>query len=260
LLYASVETGYRSGGFSGAVGFSTYQPEYLTAYTLGLKNRFLDNRLQLNVEGFLWNYRNQQVNHVSLDINGNSANFTENIGRSRIYGVEVEGRALVTPTTLISADVQYLHAQNISFVYTAGATTPPLTGCPFALAADPRFYNINCSNEPAYNSPRWTVNLAAQQTIPMGDYQIVVGADTQYKSSRVAGFAYLAEEILGSVWRSDAQISFGRADDRWSIQAFVRNIEDNRTPVFMSTHPTASILIAGTTPPRTYGVRGSFRF
>jgi iron complex outermembrane receptor protein len=62
------------------------------------------------------------------------------------------------------------------------------------------------------------------------------------------------------VWRSDAQISFGRADDRWSIQAFVRNIENNRTPVFMSTHPTANILIAGTTPPRTYGIRGSFRF
>jgi iron complex outermembrane receptor protein len=55
LLYASVESGYRSGGFSAAAGFETYQPEYITAYTVGSKNRFLDNRVQLNLEGFLWN-------------------------------------------------------------------------------------------------------------------------------------------------------------------------------------------------------------
>lgn len=45
LVYASVESGYRSGGFSAAVGFETYQPEYITAYTLGSKNRFFNNRV-----------------------------------------------------------------------------------------------------------------------------------------------------------------------------------------------------------------------
>ena len=52
LLYASVETGHRSGGFAPATGFETYEPEYITAYTLGSKNRFFDNRVQLNVEAF----------------------------------------------------------------------------------------------------------------------------------------------------------------------------------------------------------------
>jgi iron complex outermembrane receptor protein len=262
LAYASVETGYRSGGFSAAAGFETYNPEYITAYTIGLKNRFFDNRLQLNIEGFRWDYRDQQVNHVGLDLLGRTANFTENIGSSRIYGVEVEARALVTHNTLLSADIQYLHAENRSFIFTTGvASGPPLTGCPFAISpTNPAVYNVNCSGFQSYNSPRWTMNLAAQQTIPLDDYQIVLGADTQYKGRRNAGFAYLAEQNLPSVWRSNAAISFGRADDMWSIQAFVRNIENNRTPVFMSVHPTASILISGTTPPRTYGVRASFRF
>ena len=30
-------------------------------YTAGLKNRFLDNRLTVNVEGFYYDYRNFQV-------------------------------------------------------------------------------------------------------------------------------------------------------------------------------------------------------
>jgi iron complex outermembrane receptor protein len=262
LLYASVETGYRSGGFSAAAGYEHYDPEYITAYTLGVKNRFLGNRLQLNVEAFLWNYRNQQVNHVGLDLAGRTANFTENIGSSRIYGVELEGQALITPTTLFSADVQYLHAENRSFVYTQGvASGPPAVGCPYAVsAANPALYNVDCSSFPAYNSPRWTVNLAAQQTIPMGTYQIILGADTQFKSSSYIGFQYLAEERIASNWRSSAQILFGRADDRWSIAAYVRNIENNRTPLFEGMHPTANILAAGTLAPLTYGARLSFRF
>ena len=41
FLYGSAEKGYRSGGFNLAVGFPTFQPENIVAYTLGSKNRFL---------------------------------------------------------------------------------------------------------------------------------------------------------------------------------------------------------------------------
>ena len=114
LLYATVESGYRAGGFSPATGFETYQPEFITAYTVGTKNRFLNNRVQLNLEGFLWNYNNQQISHVGVDLSGRAANFTQNVGKSRIKGFEVEGRVLITPTTLVSADVQYLDARYLS--------------------------------------------------------------------------------------------------------------------------------------------------
>ncbi|MEO6338701.1 MAG: TonB-dependent receptor, partial [Caulobacteraceae bacterium] len=61
LLYASVSTGFKSGILFSATGRNYSEPETLTAYTIGSKNRFLDNRLQLNVEGFYWDYKNQQV-------------------------------------------------------------------------------------------------------------------------------------------------------------------------------------------------------
>lgn len=261
LLYASLETGYRSGGFSAAAGFESYQPEFITAYTLGSKNRFFDNRLQLNVEAFWWEYKDQQVNRVGLDINGRTANFTSNVGRSRIKGVEVEGRFLLTPDSLISANVQYLDAKQRSFSYTAGPGQPPLTGCAVSFnAASASPYTVNCAGLTSYNSPKWTVNLAGQQTIPLGSYKLVAGVDTQYKSRRPIGFSYVPESFVGPNWTTNAQLAFGADDDSWTIAAYVRNIENNRIPLYSSLHPTALFLIAGTTAPRIYGVRGSFRF
>ena len=261
MLYASVETGYRSGGFSAAAGHEDFDPETITSYTLGMKNRFLNNRVQLNLEAFIWDYKNQQVNHVGLDINGRPANYTENVGASKIKGVEVDGRFLITPNTMVSADVQYLDAVQKSFVYKAGPGLPPLTGCAVSFnAASTSPYTIDCSGLASYNSPKWTINLAAQQTIPIGEYQLIIGADTQFKGMRNIGFAYLPQQTLPGVWSSDAHIQFEPADGHWFVSAYVRNIEDNRTPNYSSTHPTASILIAGTTTPRTFGMRAGIKF
>uniref|UniRef100_UPI0015767528 TonB-dependent receptor n=1 Tax=Sphingomonas bacterium TaxID=1895847 RepID=UPI0015767528 len=261
LLYATVESGYRSGGFSAAQGFETYQPELITAYTAGIKNRFFDNRVQLNVEGFLWNYSNQQVSHLGLDLSGRTAQYIQNIGTSRIKGVEVEGRVLVTKNTLISTDIQYLDARDRAFTYQQGsATGAPLTGCSFALAANPAFYNVSCAGKQAYNSPRWTVNLSGQQTFPLGAYKVVAGGDTQYRTSRTVGFEYLPEQLVAATWMTNAQLSFGPADDRWSVAGFVRNIEDHRILNFATTHPLANALVGGSTAPRTYGARASVKF
>lgn len=261
MAFASVETGYRSGGFSAAAGFETYNPEFLTAYTVGIKNRFFGNRVQLNLEGFWWDYKDQQVNFVGLDINGRTANRTQNVGKSRIKGFEIDGRFLLTPTTLLSADVQYLDARTQQFSYPAGPGNPPLTGCNVSFnAAQQSPYTVDCSGQESYNSPKWTMNLGAQQTIPLGEYRFVLNADTQYKGSRNIGFAFLPEQRVAANWTSNAQIQFGPESERWSIAAFVRNIENDRIPIYTSTHPTAAFLTSGLTPPRTYGARASVRF
>lgn len=261
LLYASVETGYRSGGFSLASGYETYDPEFITAYTIGSKNRFLDNRVQLNVEAFYWRYRNQQVSHVGIDRAGQQGNFTENVGKSSLKGVEVEGRVLATRTTLLSADAQYLNTNYKTFSYQAPlGTAPPYTTCGVSLAANPAFYDVDCSGKPAFNSPKWTINLAATQTFELGDYKIVVGADTQYRSRQAIGFEYRPSQFAPSNWRTNAVISFGNIDDHWDISGFVRNIEGDRTPTFASNVAIGNVDIVIPSAPRTYGVRLSGKF
>ena len=186
--------------------------------------------------------------------------YTQNIGRSTIKGVEAEGRVLITPTTQVSADVEYLDARNDSFTYlTVGY---PYTNCGVsaagATATGLPLFNVNCSGLPAYNSPKWSVNLAAQQTIPLGDYKLVVSADTQYKTSRYTYFDYASEQIQRASYTTNAQLSFGPASGQWSVSAFVRNIEDNRllsAPIAFSPFVAAYL-----TPPRTFGGRISYKF
>jgi len=262
LLYASYETGYRSGGFSLASGHETFQPEYLDAYTLGLKNRFFANRLQLNLEAFVWKFRDQQVTHTGIDSHGLQANFTENVGRSTNRGFELETQFLALQDLLVSADAQYLDASYDSFVYQVPVgNAPPFVGCPYAVnASNPAFYTVNCSGKTAYQSPRWTVNLGIQQTFHLGSMQLVAQADTQYKTSRVVAFEYLPYQIVGPNWQSNAQLSLSPDSSKWTVAGYVQNIEDHRNEVGAPIYGVGGLTTMVTTAPRTYGMRISARF
>ena len=260
LLYGSVETGYRSGGFNTAEGFSTYQPEYITAYTIGSKNRFFDNRIEANAELFVWNYRNQQVSHLADDAAGNIANITQNVGRSINQGVELEGRYLVTPSTILTANVQYLDAHYGDYVY----DVPVLGGVPFTgcrvSPASATLLQVNCSGKPSYNSPQFTLDFGAQQTWRFRAYKIVAFVDTQYLTRRYVGFDYQPNELAPSVWHTNAQLTLSPDYAKWSVAVFARNLEDNRYPTQAVENPFADTLVDTTVPPRTYGVRVSTRF
>ena len=259
LLYASVETGYRSGGFSLAVGYPSYQPETITAYTIGLKNRFLDNRLQLNLEGFYWRYKNQQLLHTGVDLAGNNVNFTQNIGKSDLFGGEIEGRFLLTPRTIVSTDTQYLHTREHDYVYNVPTgSAPPRVGCP--ITPGTTAYLVNCSGQPAYNSPKWTINIGGEQTLPLGAYKVVLGVDSQYKSSFYSGFDYLPSELVRARWLTSAQVAFSPQNDRWSIAAFVRNIENNRLLTYSVSANNGTLISGYVSDPRTYGARLTFKF
>ncbi|MEO7691008.1 MAG: TonB-dependent receptor [Sphingomonas sp.] len=259
LLYASVERGYRSGGYSLAAGYETYAPEFITAYTIGLKNRLFDNRLQLNLEAFWWDYTDQQIGRVGIDKNGNQGQFSQNIGQSTIKGVELDAQFLATRDTLLSANVQYLKTKYDSFVFTQPVgPTPPLTGCRTSLAAG--LYTIDCSGLPAFNAPTWTINLAAQQTVHLGDFKLVGGVDTQFRSERYVQVEFLPQELIGDTWTTGAQLSFGPENDRWSITAFVRNLEDHRIVVNTPLYGLGSSLESTTSAPRTFGARVNVTF
>ena len=262
LLYASVETGFRSGGLQPVSGYEIYKPETITAYTIGSKNRFFDNRLQLNIEAFFWKYRNQQLASITLDAEGNQGFFIKNIGRTTNYGVEAEARLLATPSTILNAQVQYLYTKYDSFHYTVPTgNAPPFTTCASSVdAANPSVRDVDCSGKPAYNAPRWTVNLGVDQTFHLRDYKIVASVDSQYRSSRWVGFEFAPGQFVGPTWQTNAQLSFGPASDAWSIAGYVRNIENNRFAVNANEFAIGNAIVATTNPPRTYGVRGSVKF
>ncbi|WP_375398107.1 TonB-dependent receptor [uncultured Sphingomonas sp.] len=259
LAYASVETGFRAGGFSLSNGYETYQPEYITAYTAGLKNRFFDNRVELNLELFYWKYRDQQISHLGVDRAGQTGNFTQNVGRSINKGFEISGRVLATQDTVLTGNVQYLDATYQSFLFQVPVTggVPPLTGCTLT-AASATLDNVDCSGKPAFNSPRWTVDLGVQQTFHLGDYRLQALVDTQYRSGRYIAFDYVAPEYQRRTWQTNAQLIFSPESGRYSIAAFVRSVENNR--YLTGGGNFGGLFELGTANPRTYGARVSFSY
>lgn len=258
LLYASIETGYRAGGFNPD---AAYGPESITAYTIGSKNRFFGNKLQLNIEGFYWKYRDQQLSFLGINSVGAIGLLTQNIGRSVAKGVEVDALAQVTSSTLLRANVQYLDSEYKSFTYVTPAR--PFTGCAVTSSAGPTGapFTVNCAGFPLFNAPEWTVNLGAQQRFALSDgLEILFDADTQYRSSRFTNFSFTEPDRQGRTWLSNAQVSLLVDDGRWSVAAFVRNIENERFQTFSTAVPASNLYISINAQPRTYGVRLSTRF
>lgn len=256
LLYAAYETGYRGGGFNFTTDIfhQQYRPETINAYTIGAKNRFLENRLQLNLEAFYWKYKDQQIAHLGVDSTGAAAFFTENVGDSRNYGSEVEAQYLARPNTLLSANLQYLNAKYTNFSY--ATTFPPPTRCQVsAPGAGSQASIVDCSGLQALRSPTWTLNFGLQQTIPVGDTRIVLQGGARYQSDTYLGFELLDIERQNAYWTGQASITFSPANEHWSVSAFVNNIGNQRPYSDVLYNSSADLITAGTGAPRVYGLR-----
>lgn len=261
LAYASVETGFKSGGFYFTHDNPVYNPEKVTAYTLGSKNRFLGNRLQLNFEAFYWDYRDQQISHIVSDSAGVVVFATQNVGKATIKGAELETQYLLTDTTLLAADAQYLDSSYDSFAYTLpNFGAPAATSC----AATPvgTVYDVNCSGRTPPQSPRWTLNLGLQQTIPVGAGSVVAQANTHYQTVTLVGLEFLPQELQGAYWWTDLNLGYHAARERWSVTAYVENVSNTTVLNVVTPQPLAgeAIFSAAVRPPRTYGVRGAVSF
>ncbi|WP_324698871.1 TonB-dependent receptor [Novosphingobium sp. RL4] len=262
LLYASYETGFKSGGFFFTHDEGVYKPENIKAWTIGSKNRFLSNRLQVNLEGFWWTYANQQISHVALDSAGSAVLPTENIGKATIRGVEGEIRFLATRNTLLSADLQYLDAKYNDFVYSVpdfGA--PPSTTCPSTLSGVN--YSVDCSGRRPPQAPKWTVNLSAEQTIDLtNEGRVVLSGRMHYQSKTLTSLEFLPEEEQKAYATFDAAATYHAPANRYFVTAFVNNLT-NRTVMagsFLPPFSTTSFAVGILRPPRTYGVRLGFDF
>jgi len=239
LFYATVSTGFKSGVLFAAQGRNYSDPETLTAYTPGGP-----------IFGPVFT--------------------TENAGSATLYGAEFELQWQPTRNDVFVANLQYLHTNydelNYQFYSTTGA--PPVLGCPATLTtqtgASPqaRIYNVDCSGRPLVNAPQFALNLGYQHTFELGGRgRIIAGADTRIESSRFLSIDFLGNGRQGSYMMSNARLTWETESANLGVTAFINNIEDE----LVFSNSLQSPAKPGTIynqirPPRTYGVRATFRF
>lgn len=275
LLYATFESGYRAGGLQLAEGRTSYEPEFLDSYTIGSKNRFFDNKVQLNLEAFLWKYRDQQITYFTVDTSGTLINSNENAGRVEIKGVEADLIVKPMRNTTFSAKVAYLDSKYKELnLYTASPRDN--IGCPFTLVTygHPRYpatttnlagtqvraggqpvKEFNCAGNQSVFSPKWTFNLGVEQIVPLNASLELVGrVDTAYRGSQWGALEFLAFERIPAYWTTDPSVTLRDADGGWSLSAYVLNLENKRRSTFPQQSPIG-MAVTTYSAPRTWGVR-----
>ncbi|MGA2189650.1 MAG: TonB-dependent receptor [Steroidobacteraceae bacterium] len=106
FVYGSVSTGFKPGGGNPGtapeVVPAQYKPETITAFEVGSKNTFLDNRFVANIAGFYYQDSNLQY-HAEDVINFDGG--VDNLPRVDIYGLELEFNALLPDHFKVSGNL-----------------------------------------------------------------------------------------------------------------------------------------------------------
>ncbi|MDR7116844.1 TonB-dependent receptor [Caulobacter sp. BE254] len=232
MAYASFSTGYKGQGFDISTGFTParaakpVRPETSEAYELGLKSRLLENRVQLNVTGFLTDFTDFQAQGGVTQPDGTIVPQLSNVGALRSKGVEIEASARPVRALRLDASAAYTDATIREF-----ANAPCYTNQTVAQGCRPvggsNFQDL--SGSPLANSPKFKYSLAGAYDIalPSLPFDGFVTAEYTHQSAvmlDLLGTPISRQKAFGVV---NASIGVaGRDEQNYRVALFVNNLFD----------------------------------
>jgi iron complex outermembrane receptor protein len=245
MAYATVQTGYQPGTYNLFPGTAEQDnlvdPADLTAYTIGIKSRFLDERLQVNDEFFYYDYRDLLVQSFNLNT---GLLTTFNAQKVKIYGNQLDVLFQATSQDLFNLTVGWLHAEYEDFL------VPPDVN----IGMD----NRNFGGYTLQYAPEWTVSAGYQHDFEFSRGYLRARAETRYESSFWGTFTHSRGTEQDGYTKSDASLTWYSDDADWSLGVWIRNIENEAVLAATTTGQYGPYGDAFIEPPRTYGVRFTF--
>lgn len=273
LLYATVSRGFKAGGFntqstaakpgSGTVVGEAlpFQPETLISYEAGLKTRFLDNQLQINVEGFYWDYKGHQEPRIAFTPAGALNLIYFNAGKAYSYGAAVDVIARPWRGATISATAEYVKSKYVDFVYEVPSAffSPASTGCKVGASAGGQT-PIDCSGFELARTPKLTASVNIAQSFDLGEGKVIANADMTYASSRWLAVDFIPIERAKAYATLGLALTYRAPRDAFSITGYVRNVTNATPYTFAITGGLFPVYSANLSSPRSYGARLSVSF
>lgn len=249
LLYATISTGFLEGGFNlgSTVGLlPDFRPETLISYAVGSKNRFLNDRLQVNAEAFYYDYNNYIVSEY-LTKGAAAGDFAlYNAAKTRIYGGEIQTRWLATAHDLFNLDISLLRAQYTNF------TLPvPSNGI------------SDFSGYTAMKAPAVGIQAGYRHTWELGPDGSLQGiVQTQFQSSYWTLFDHTPGSAQPSYTKTNLILGYFSPSGLWHVQVYCNNVENSAVIATAAPPNSASGTVpwVHVDPPRTYGVRLGVQF
>lgn len=235
IAYVRFARGFRSGNYNTYVttaqDFSLYDPETLTDYEGGIKTRLWDNRLQLDLSAFHYDYDNLQVTILQ-----NTGSSTTNAASAVSNGFELEAQLRPIDDLFTSFSVAYQDAHYTDFPNASGPT-PINRGNP-----------INLTGAPLERAPKVTANVLVSYHIPVSFGSFDLQTDWRYTSryrfqawsdaTNVTPAAFLASSATqnlihdafsqGDLVTGNVRVAYRTPDQKNELAFWVHNVTNQR--------------------------------
>lgn len=255
MLYASVSTGVLPGDIqvispsAGVLEVTNLSAETLTSFEIGSKNRFLDERLQINGDVFYYRYGAFQRPGTVVRANPPDVAFANLTSGARMWGAELEAQYRPTRADHVSMSVGYVHARYVD--------------------KDPLFASIVLQDSVNNMSPLTgqlsyghDFELPGEQQLSINIDANFVGAYTLNDERPVARGVNLGGQDYTDYLESDNEV-VANLSATWtilpkiSLTGYVRNVADNRyknsAAIVQDPATAADPPGGGLSDPRTYG-------
>ena len=287
MAYASVATGFKSGGFNsfymksptnGNVAVSedvSFNDEEVISYEIGFKTSLFDGTADLNVAAFNSSFDDMQVAIFS----GNTTFDVQNAAKATSRGIEADLRWRATNSITINAalglvDFTYDEFKNQActsdqFVsareanYQVAATIPEKLGIVFgynnALCAADHINDL--SGKTSSNAPEVSASLSASHYLELGEYELQTNIDVNYNSETYRQDDLDPISLESSKTLINAALIFMPMDGNWQLALQGKNLTDeeqftfvNDVPLFAGAHDFMPL------PGRSFTLKFSYMF
>ncbi|MDZ3832666.1 MAG: TonB-dependent receptor [Sphingopyxis sp.] len=256
-IYAAYGRGFKSGGFD-MRGDATatpstrdgYDSEIVDSYEVGLKGDFLDGQLRLNTAFFYTDYQGQQVTTQVPKVTPppGVVSFVDNVGSSRIYGLELEAAAVLSRNFSANVSFGYINAKFNEFLVYDLATGKTVD------VADLRRFQ---------NTPKFTGSISVNWQGDFAGGRIAVQPSLSMRSD-----VHLFEVPIPSIDQDgfelvDLSVTWTSDDDHWRFGVHGRNLFDVRYRTGGYNFPSNQFgqsVIGFYGPPRTVRFSAEYRF
>jgi outer membrane receptor protein involved in Fe transport len=242
MVYFSYEKGFKAGGFNALNFFLPpdelrFGPEHVDAYELGIKSKWFDDTLLLNLDVFRSNYQDLQVNsNLFITVGGQQglASFVRNAAESVSQGIEFEGQWAASKDWRLSADITYLDAHYVNYT-SAGDTTLQsycaatyvVPGCSQFPNPTPPFQDL--SGRPTDYAPSISGSVTARYTAAMpGNLRFTTEVTPYFTSSYfLSGDLGATDDPLDRVpgyVRLDVTLTLEPVEGRWAFDLVGKNL------------------------------------
>lgn len=240
LLFGSISRGAKAGATPiNAANISTQdapaKQELLTAYEVGLKAGLFERRVQANVSAFYYDYKDKQLSVYFADPIYTALSRLQNVPDSEAYGLDGEVTWRVTPELTLIAAGTALHTDVQGYVGINSSGKPQ-----------------DFDGKPFLYSPKFSGSATALYSRPITDkLGLQAALNARWQSLSHADLEGDPRFDIKKYGLINASVGVHSLDDRWQVQAWVRNLTN--TYYWTAVSSNANVVVRFPGQPRTYG-------